>query len=186
MAARDNDPLHAAVDVKLAQVAAAAPTPPPWHGAWAGLGPQSSPEERLAVYRAVRAAGSLPAEAGFFLVAWTADLLTGDRAPEGLRQAEEHLEAVRQQYGLDEDTPAEGDDVPGEYREAMQRCHDAWDALYAATLEEQGEEDMARLVRDHSEEFEQRYEAGRQFFHGPGEDDDGAEAGVNPVPWLES
>src|SRR4051794_22412877 len=175
MPARDNDPLHAAIDVKLAQLAGAAPTPPPWYEAWAGLRPQSSPEERLAVYRAIRAAGSLPAEAGFFLVAWTADLLTGDLAPEGLREAEERLEAIREKYGLDEDGPAEGDGVPAEYREAMQRCHDAWDALYAATLEGQGEPDMARLVRDHPEEFEQQYEAGRQFFHGPGDDDEGDE-----------
>jgi hypothetical protein len=65
--------------------------------------------------------------------------------------------------------------VPAEYREAMGRCHAVWDALYAATLEEQGEEDMARLVRDHPEEFEQQYEAGRQFFHGPGDDEDGDE-----------
>ena len=26
----------------------------------------------------------------------------------------------------------------------MQRCHDAWDALYTATLEEFGEHDLAR------------------------------------------
>jgi hypothetical protein len=175
MAARDDDPLHAAIDAKLAQVAAASSTPPPWYEAWAGLGPQSSPEERLAVYRAIRAAGSLPAEAGFFLIAWMADLLASDRAPEGLREAEERLEAVRQKYGLDEDTPAEGDTVPAEYREAMQRCHDAWDALYAATLEGQGEEDMARLVRDCPEEFARQYEAGRQFFHGSGEEDDEAD-----------
>src|SRR5436309_3500068 len=70
---------------------------------------------------------------------------------------------------------AEGDEVPAEYPEAMQRCHDAWDALYAATLDGQGEQDMARLVRDNPEEFEQQYEAGRQFFHGPGDEDEGDE-----------
>jgi hypothetical protein len=31
---------------------------------------------------------------------------------------------------------------------------------------------MARLVRDHPEEFGQQYEAGRQFFHGPRDDDE--------------
>jgi hypothetical protein len=182
MAAHD-DPLHAAINAKLAEIAAAAPTPPPWYEAWARLGPHSSEEERLAVYRAVRASGSLPAEAGFFLVAWTADLLTGDRAPEGLREAEDSLEAIREKYGLDEDAPADGDNVPAEYREAMQRCHDAWDTLYTATLEEHGEQDMARLVRDHPEEFAQQYEAGRQFFHGPGDDDETDEA--DEEDWLD-
>jgi hypothetical protein len=37
----DNHPLYAAIDAKLKEVAAA-PAPPPWHEAWAGLGPQSS------------------------------------------------------------------------------------------------------------------------------------------------
>src|SRR3954447_12433085 len=119
---KDNHPLFKAIDAKLAEVAAAAPTPPPWYEAWAGLGPQSSLEQRLAVYRAIRAAGSLPAEAGFFLIAWTADLLTDDRAPEGLREAEDSLEAIREKHGLDEDAPADGDNLPAEYREAMQRC----------------------------------------------------------------
>ena len=33
------------------------------------------PEERLAVYRAVRDASSVPSEAGFFLIAWMLDVL---------------------------------------------------------------------------------------------------------------
>jgi hypothetical protein len=135
--------------------------------AWAGLEPQSSSEQRLAVYRAVRAAGSVPAEAGFFLVAWIVDILTDDRVPASLREAEERLEAIRERYGMQEDTPAAADDGPPEFREALQRCHDAWDAVYTATLEESGEHDLARLFRENRQEFEQRYEAGRQFFHGP-------------------
>jgi len=169
---QDDHPLFAAINAKLGEVAAASPTPPAWYEAWTSLGPQSTKEERLAVYQAIRAAGSVPAEAGFFLVAWILDLLTDDRAEEGLREAEERLEAIRQKYGLDEDASAEEDDVPAEYREAMQQCHDTWDALYAATLEEFGEHDIARLFRENGEEFNQRYEVGRQFFHGPGDDDE--------------
>jgi len=44
----ENDPLHAA-----------------WHEAWSRLGPESSEEERLAVYHAVRDAGSVPEDAAF-------------------------------------------------------------------------------------------------------------------------
>jgi len=86
--------------------------------AWAGLGPQSSSEQRLAVYRAVRAAGSVPAEAGFFLVAWIVDVLTDDRVPARLREAEARLEAIRELYGMQEDAPAAADDGPPEFREA--------------------------------------------------------------------
>ncbi len=168
---RDNHPLYAAVSAKLGEIAAAAPAPPPWYEAWARLGSQSSKEERLAVYRAVRAAGSVPDEAGFFLVAWICDLLADDRAAAGLREVEDQLAALRQKYGLDEETSANAENVPAEYREAMQRCHAAWDALYAATLEEFGELDLARLLREDPEAFEQRYESGRQFFHGPRDDE---------------
>jgi len=172
---QDDHPLYAAINAKLGEVAAAASTPPAWYEAWASLGPQSTKEKRLAVYQVIRAAGSMPAEASFFLVAWILDLLTDDRAEEGLREAEDRLDAIRQKYGLDEEASAEGDDVPAEYREAMQQCHDAWDALYAATLEEFGEQEMACLFRENAEEFGQRYEVGRQFFHGPGDDDETAE-----------
>src|SRR5262245_26593044 len=66
-------------DDKLAEVVAASPTPPAWRDAWLystrGRGftdppdAQASPEERLAVWQAVRASGAIPEDAGFFLVA---------------------------------------------------------------------------------------------------------------------
>ena len=165
-------PLYAAIDAKLAEIAGAVPEPPPWYEAWAELGPQAPGEERLAVYQAVRAAGSVPAEAGFFLVAWMLDILTDDRAEEALREVEDRLEAVRQKYGLEEDASAEEDDAPAEYREAMQQVHDAWDALYLARLEGHGEHDMARLFQEDQEQFDQVFEAGRQFFHEAESDDE--------------
>jgi hypothetical protein len=130
----DNDhPLYTAINAKIAEIAAASPTRPSWYEAWTCLGPDSSDQERLAIYRAVRDAKSVPEEAGFFLVAWMLDLLTDERAEEGLREAEERLEAIRQKYGLEDDVSTDSDGVPEEYREAMQQAHDAWDTLYAAT-----------------------------------------------------
>jgi hypothetical protein len=158
-------PFYRAVNAKLAEIAEATPTPPSWHEAWAGFTPQSSPQEHLSVYQAVRASGSVPAEAGFFLVAQVIDLITDDRAVDGLRVVEVHLETIRRKYGLDEDASALEADIPTEYREAMQRCHDEWDLLYRAALEEHGEPDLARLFQENRPEFDRRYEEGRQFFH---------------------
>jgi hypothetical protein len=177
--AKDDHPLHAGINAKLAEVAAALPTLPSWYEAWTRLGPGSTGRERLAVYRAVRDAGSVPEDAGFFLVAWVLDVLTDERAEPGLRETDERLEAVRQKYGLGEDVSADWEDVPDEYREALQRSHDAWGALYAATLEEHGEHDMARLFREDAGAFDEKYEAGRQFFHGTGDDE-----GVGDEGWL--
>ena len=138
----DDHPLHAGINAKLAEVAAASPTLPPWYEAWARLGPGATGGERLAVYRAVRDAGSVPEEAGFFLVAWVLDVLTDERAEAGLRETDERLEAVRQKYGLGEAVSAGLEGVPDEYREALRQSQGAWGALYAATLEEHGEHDM--------------------------------------------
>lgn len=145
---KDDHPLHAGIHAKLASIVKASSSPPPWQEAWLRLGPESTDQERRAVYKAVRDASSVPFEAGFFLIAWMLDMLTDERAEEGLRETEERLETIRQKYGLDEDAPADTDDAPAEYREAMQRSHDAWDALYVATLEEHGEHDMAGLYQE--------------------------------------
>ena len=178
--------LYRVIDEKLAEVAAAAPAPLPWHDAWQGLGPRSTNEERLAVYRAVRDAGSLPEEAGFFLVAWAVDVVTDGRAGEGLREYEDRLEEVGRQFGVEEGTPANAEGVPAEYREAMDGLHDASDELYVRTLEEFGEAEIARLFQTDREEFRRRYEVGRQFFHGPGgEDDESDDDESDDEAWLE-
>ena len=38
-------PLHAAINAKLTEIAAASPTPPPWCEAWTLLGPKSKSAE---------------------------------------------------------------------------------------------------------------------------------------------
>jgi len=77
---KDNHPLHAAINVKLAEIAVASPTPPSWYEDWLRLSAESTDTERLAIYRAVRDAGSVPEDAGFFLVAWLLDVMTDARA----------------------------------------------------------------------------------------------------------
>jgi len=172
---RYRHPLLAAIDDKLAEIAASSPTPPSWYEACSRSNPRTTDAERLAIYRAVREAGSVPDEAGFFLVAWLLDVMTDARAEEGLRESEDRLKAIRQQYGLEEDVPVDADGVPDEYWEAMQQSHDAWDALYVQTLEEFGEHETARLFQTDSEEFEGIYEAGRQFFHGTENEEEDSE-----------
>src|SRR5271166_2750950 len=123
---RDNDPLHAKINAKLAQIATSSSTSPPWYEAWAALGPDSPEAERLAVYQAVRDAGSVPEAAGFFLVSWQIDAITLEHAAEALSGYEDRIEAIRRAHGLgDEDywPPGEG---PPEFQEAQQQMHDPW------------------------------------------------------------
>ena len=81
---RDNDPLHAAIDARLAGLVANCPTPPAWAGPWRRLGPESTDEQRLAVYRAIRSSGSLPEDAGLYLVSWQIDALASRHAEQAL------------------------------------------------------------------------------------------------------
>lgn len=162
---RERHPLHGAIDARLADILKSSPTPLPWHEAWLSLECQSTDEEHLAVYQAVSKAGSIPADAGFFLVAWQLDIITGHYAEEELREQDGRLEAIRVKHNLQDDVSTHDEGVPEEYLQAMQEYHSAWDDLYVATLEKFGEHAMARLFRQDREKFDQRYEAGRQFFH---------------------
>jgi hypothetical protein len=160
----NDDPLRAAVDRRLLQLAGAQPTPPQWFRAWYHLGPASPDEERLSVYQAIRAAGSLPEEAGFFLVSWMADALTLAQAEEMLEEQHAQLEAVRQRHGLGPGEVFAPSTAPPDYLEAELKLQQGWDELFAATLEACGEADMARLFRRDRARFERIGEAGREYF----------------------
>jgi hypothetical protein len=161
---KDNRSLYAVVDAKLAAIAAAAEPPPTWYGEWSKLGPQSTHETRPAVYQAVRDTGSVPPEAGMFLVAWTLGLISYTRAQEALRDLEDELEQLQRKHGVADDW-AGGVDEPDEVREMKRRYRDARHRLYATVLEEFGERELARLFRENDDEFEDQYEVGRQYFH---------------------
>jgi hypothetical protein len=76
----DDNLLHVAINAKLAEVVDESPTTPAWRDAWRQLGPESTNEERLAVYQAVRDSGDLPAEGGFYLVSWQVDAIAWRRS----------------------------------------------------------------------------------------------------------
>src|SRR4051812_10318448 len=126
MNTRDNDPLHAAIDAKLAGLVAASPTSPDWREPWRRLGPESTDEERLAVYRAFRDSGSLPEDAGFYLVSWQIDAMTSRHAEVALRHLDDQLEAIEQAHGIDEGEMWEPGEAPPEYEEVLSRYHHAW------------------------------------------------------------
>jgi hypothetical protein len=73
----DDSPLYAAINMRLACFIQIARQTLPWYGAWMNLSSEAPAEERLSVYQAIRDAGSLPEEAGFYLVAWQIDTMTG-------------------------------------------------------------------------------------------------------------
>jgi hypothetical protein len=179
MASDDTDELRPAIDARLLRAAARAPRPPAWFKAWYRLRAGADDEDRLAVYQAVRDAGSLPPEATFFLISWVVDAITLADAEELLAEQQDRLAAIKAKHGLevDEDWP-EGE-PPEEYEQAQREFFDAWDELYAEQLEAHGEPDMARTFREDHDQFQRLGEAGRQYFaQAPDADTD--------TSWLEA
>ena len=172
MNARDNDPLHEPINAKLAEVVAGLTMNPAWFDAWTALGPESTEEARLVVYRAVRDSRLLPEEAGFYLVSWQIDAMTSLDAETTLGHLDEQMKAIEEAHGMEEGEFWPPGKAPEEYEELRQQYQAAWDEMYVAKLGEFGEHEMARQYRSDPDGFRRRSEAGRAFFHGPGKADD--------------
>lgn len=179
MSIHDDGPFNAAINDKLASIAAASSSTPSWYAAWQRLSPGSSEEERLAAYRAIHRDGCLPLEAGFYLVTWQADVIASERAETELRDLDDQMEAVKQAHGLAEDDFWTADDEPPEFRVLRERYQAAWDQLFVDTLVVSGEREIAEIFEQDHDEFERLFELGRRFFHG------GLPADVaQPNAWL--
>ena len=167
MNTQDNSFLHAAINAKLASVVAAAPIRPDWYEAWMSLGPESTEEERLKVYQSIRNAGTVPDDAGFYLVAWQIDVIASLFAEKAFRELDERLTAIERAHGLEEGDFWGPDEAPEEYETLRHKQRVAWDRIYADKLQEFGEHELARKFQDDPAGFQRQNENGRQYFHGP-------------------
>jgi hypothetical protein len=179
MPSHHNEKAARTIEAFLARMIAERQPPPPWAEAWSRLGPQSSAEDRLAVYQAVRHDPQVPTEVGHYLVAWQLDgMIDFDDEPEAARGVQFRIDAIRRAHGLAEDElwyPGEG---PPEYLEAVKESHAISNAVFADKLEAIGESDMAELLRTDPARYDALDEAGRTFIHG-------ALAEEDPKAWLD-
>jgi hypothetical protein len=166
MTTKDALPPYSTINAKLAEIVAQASTPPRWYESWRSLGPESTDRDRLAVYQAVRNAGSLPPEAGLYLVSWQTDMMTAEAAQDELRELDEQLEAIRKAHGVDELERWPAGKEPAAYGELERQFMAAWEDLFVRTLKQHREHDTACLFRQDRAEFDRLHEAGRAFFHG--------------------
>jgi hypothetical protein len=172
--------LHIAINSKLASVVEALPEPPAWHEMWSRLGPESTEQERLTVYQAIRDSGVLPDEAGFYLVSWQIDAIASLVAEEVLRDMDERLTAIQRKYGLEEGELWLPGEAPKEYEDLRREYQAAWDGIYAEKLVELGEQEMAEQFRTAPDEFERRSSIGQAYFHGARKSEDS-----DVPPWLD-
>jgi hypothetical protein len=163
----DNDPLHAAINAQLTSIVASMAARPAWYDAWLALGPESTEQQRLDVYQAIRDSGVLPPEAGFYLVSWQIDAITSQLAEEALRPMDDELAAIQAAHGLGEDEFWRPGEAPEEYEQLRLKYQDAWDKLFAEQLKAHGEQAMAELFQADPDAFQQRSHLGWRHFHGP-------------------
>ena len=166
MSPRGNFPPYEVIDAKLQSVVESLAELPPWHAAWKRLTPDSSDEDRLAVFRAIRDDGCLPAEAGSYLVAYQTDVVVSFEAETALSHLEDRLTAIQKAHGLAEDEIWPPGEMPAEFEAARNVYHDAWDQLFLDRLKADGEHELAELLRNNKLEFDRQQEVGRQFFFG--------------------
>jgi hypothetical protein len=171
----------AAINAKLTSLLDQLADKPSWYGRWHRLSLESTEEERLTVYQAIRDSGILPEDASFYLVSWQVDALAEHAAETTLRDLDERLSAIEREHGLEEDEIWEPDEAPPEYQAVLRQYNDAWDELFAARLEQHGEQALAALFRTDRAEYERRSEAGCLFFHGRNTVD-----ALDDSDWLDS
>jgi len=128
--------LHAVIDARLSAITSLR-EPPPWNEHWLRLDPESTWEERLFVCQAVRNSGSIPAEAGYFLVSWIIE----DLATVVESERVDSLEFINRR----------------ESRRANDRS-------VADLLDQHGEHEMAERFRIDPLGHARRREVGRRFF----------------------
>ena len=139
MTTKNRGRLHAVIDARLSAIATSLREPPPWNEPWLRLGSESTWEERLFVCQAVRNSGSIPAEAGYFLVSWIIE----DRAIVTESERVDSLALMNRR----------------ESRRASDRS-------FADLLDQHGEHEMAERFRTDPLGHACRREVGRRFFFG--------------------
>lgn len=155
------------VNVKLERIAEESSTLPPWYDAWTRLRPESTDEDRLAVFQVVRDSGWLADDEGFYLVSWQIEGMTDLEAAPRLQDLDDHMDAIEKENGLLKGDPWPGDQVPPEYEELSQQYQNIWDDVFVRKLGACGEREIADLYRADPDEFARRYEIGLRYFQTP-------------------
>jgi|GEM_PF-1024819 len=182
MDADHSELLHTTIEAELDRLYEATASRPAWYESWKALGSDTSDEDRLRVYQAIRDSKLLSDDAGFYLVGWQVDTITSKRAESALRHLEDELETLEaDQPDLDkEDTKEEGWEQGEEsdweagstaqlHEQIMEEYRQAWAVLFLEELQKHGESEIAELFRTDPEEFERKNELGRRYFHAQGE-----------------
>jgi hypothetical protein len=122
----------------------------------------------LLTFQEARDTGTVPPDAGFFLVAhillaMAEETLASDARVRELNLA---LEALERDAGLEVDTFWAPEDIPEDWEALLVEYEMACDEARAAFFRDAGEEVMAEVFLHDRAAFIRQFESGRRFFHG--------------------
>ncbi|ADO75957.1 hypothetical protein [Stigmatella aurantiaca] len=122
----------------------------------------------LVAFREARDTGTVPADAGFFLVAHILLAMADEAlaADARVRALSGELEALERDAGLREDEFWAPDEIPEEWEALVLEYETACDEARAAFFRDAGEEMMAEVFLHDRNTFIRQFESGRRFFHG--------------------
>lgn len=141
------------LDDCLLVIAEDSSVPPSWLDEVRHLEADSTAEQRLAVYQAVRDSGWLTEDEGLYLVASQVEEMADGEAATNLRDLNNRIEAIEKEAGIKEGQPWPDDWAADEYDELSRRYQEAWDGLFVGKLKTLGEHDVADLYLADPDEF---------------------------------
>ncbi len=140
-----------------------------WRSQLEELDENSTHEQSLRAFQAVRDAGFLPKVASSYLVSWQLELIVEDRVMEDEEYSglSAQMAAIERQHGVECLEDWEPAQVPPAYRTLMAKQDSAKNRIRLDTYREFGETQIADLIQSQPAEFLRRFEEGRRFFHNP-------------------
>jgi hypothetical protein len=122
----------------------------------------------LVTFREARDNGTVPPDAGFFLVAHILLAMADETLPDDpqVRALGHELEVMERDFGLPEDKSWAPGEAPEEWEALSRQYEIACDAARATFFRAYGEAEMAELFLLDRTAFIRRFESGRRFFHG--------------------
>ncbi len=122
----------------------------------------------LVTFREARDSGTVPPDAGFFLVAHILLAMADESLAEDarVRALGHELEVMERDYGLPEEESWAPGEAPEEWEALNIQYEVACDHARADFFRAYGEEQMAELFLHDRASFIRRFESGHRFFHG--------------------
>ncbi|HEY3379686.1 MAG TPA: hypothetical protein VGL77_19605 [Armatimonadota bacterium] len=137
-----------------------------WEARLNVMNEETSWEERIALYQALREEKEIPEEAIYFLIAWAIEAMAEERIDETFQSSyAARLAKIKHAHGMEEDDEWEPGSGPAEYEALHAEFLKAVEAIGRAAYQKFGEHKMVERLESDPEEADRIYEAGYNYIN---------------------